>query len=449
MTTKTPRATRPLLFALTALFAGACGDRPPPASIAPAPPPGLAAVMEAESRRMLAVGKLPEADFVAVDAERRYRLLRGPRHPDAGRIAELVASIKLRRWDYEGAEQALLRALVVREAEAGPSTLRVAELLDLLDEATAPLAPERAAPFLQRALAIRRASLGPEHDEVTRTLTSLGSTFLRACRAVDAEAVLREALVIRERTPGANAMVAESLEKLADARWQVSDDPGAEQLLARAVAALVPVEATETARLARLLGQLAAKERDRKNFAAAAAYDERALAAAERHLAPASPVLVEVAARLAGTYRAQGNEAGARALFVRLHLVERVVPPGAPEPTSPPETATKPPARPRCEPPGSQKSSVRNASSVIAALAPDFRACYNHVLRRDPDMAGTVRLTANIGAGGAVLRVHSLAPASYHALMVECPMDRLLAAHFSPPEGGGATIVVPLTFASQ
>ncbi len=48
-----------------------------------------------------------------------------------------------------------------------------------------------------------------------------------------------------------------------------------------------------------------------------------------------------------------------------------------------------------------------------------------------------------------VLRVRTLAPASYAQLMVECPMEGLFAAKFSPPEGGSATIIVPVTFVSQ
>jgi hypothetical protein len=33
--------------------------------------------------------------------------------------------------------------------------------------------------------------------------------------------------------------------------------------------------------------------------------------------------------------------------------------------------------------------------------------------------------------------------------MVVCPMERLLAARFAPPAGGGATLVVPVTFTSR
>ena len=61
----------------------------------------------------------------------------------------------------------------------------------------------------------------------------------------------------------------------------------------------------------------------------------------------------------------------------------------------------------------------------------------------------TIRMSARIGAAGEVSRVRTLTPASYAEVMVTCPMQRLLEARFVPPAGGGATIVVPVTFISQ
>ncbi len=55
-------------------------------------------------------------------------------------------------------------------------------------------------------------------------------------------------------------------------------------------------------------------------------------------------------------------------------------------------------------------------------------------------------MTGKVGAAGEVLRVHAVTPASYPEVMVMCPMERLLAARFAPPQGGGATVMVPVTF---
>ncbi len=407
-------------------------------------------MLEAQVRQLLARGKVADAERAVMEAGRLYQQLRGPLHPDTGRLAELLASVELAKGNRVAAEEALLAALAAREAESGPASLRVAEMLDRLGDATH-FGPDRAGGYLQHALAIRKAALGPEHPEVARTLVALGSVLLELCRAGDAEALLREALAIRERTAGAvSAEVVEPLEKLAEARWQVSDDAGSEQLLGRAVAVLDPLEATEAERLARVLGKLAAKERRRKDYATAAAHGERAVAAAERRLGTTAPPLVEAADGLAETYRAQGNEAAATSLFQRLSLVERVLPPGAIASSAPPSTAN--PSAARCTPPGSARGAagnVANASAVVAGLAAGFRRCYNRALQQDPEMKGTIRMTARIGAAGEVSRVRSLTPARYAEVMVTCPMQRLLEARFAPSEGGGATIVVPLTFISQ
>jgi hypothetical protein len=152
---------------------------------------------------------------------------------------------------------------------------------------------------------------------------------------------------------------------------------------------------------------------------------------------------VEAADGLAETYRAQGNEAAATALFERLSLVERVLPWGA---ASPPDEAGPGPPR-RCQPPG--WAAAEGASAVLATLPRSFRECYYRALRQDPRMKGSFRMIATIGATGEVVRVRTLTPAHYAAAMVGCPMQRLLEARFAPPEGGRATLVVPLTFTAH
>ena len=450
---------RRLTFSMVAaLLALGCSDPPPPATpvaVLPgsASPLELAAQREeARARESLAGGRLEAAERSALEAGRLYQQLRGPVHPDTGRVAELYASIKLLLGEYQAAEQALLLTLAASEAEAGPSTLRVAAVLDLLVKTTELHAPERAIASLGRALAIRKAALGPGHPEVARTLLALGSLLLEVCRPAEAEAVLREALAIRERLAGPSSpIVAEPLQKLFKARWQAFDDSGAEQLLMRGAALSDPWQATEAAPLVRLLDELAEKERDRRDFAPAAAHAERAVSLAARHLGATSDALSMAADELATTYRVQGNAAAASALFQALSLVERVLPLGAVLPISPP--SPKPASPPsRCTPRGSEANnngSVGNARATVVGLAPVFRACYNDVLRQDPAMKGWIRLIATIGAGGEVLRVRTLAPASFAESMIQCPMERLLAVRFAPPEGGRATIIVPVTFVSR
>src|SRR5262249_34579561 len=150
------------------------------------------------------------------------------------------------------------------------------------------------------------------------------------------------------------------------------------------------------------------KERERKDFAAATRHGERATAVAKQHLGATSPGLVAAADGLATTYRDQGQDATALALFQRLSLVELVLPPGAVVTRATPSVMPSPP-RPRCVPRGSTaQGAIPDAASVVSGFATGFRRCYNQALRQDPEMKGTVRINAKIGAAGEVLFVRTL-----------------------------------------
>lgn len=60
-------------------------------------------------------------------------------------------------------------------------------------------------------------------------------------------------------------------------------------------------------------------------------------------------------------------------------------------------------------------------------------------------MKGSVRLTAKIDATG---HVASVVPAVYglSVKVAACVTAVVAAAQFAPPEGGGATVVIPVTF---
>ncbi|AKT43214.1 AgmX/PglI C-terminal domain-containing protein [Chondromyces crocatus] len=91
---------------------------------------------------------------------------------------------------------------------------------------------------------------------------------------------------------------------------------------------------------------------------------------------------------------------------------------------------------------------VANASSVVAGMGAGFRRCYNRGLQEDPTMKGSVRITARIGPNGEVL---SATPSGggLSGTVVSCVVARVMSAQFAPPEGGGATVVIPVTFVSQ
>jgi TonB family protein len=93
--------------------------------------------------------------------------------------------------------------------------------------------------------------------------------------------------------------------------------------------------------------------------------------------------------------------------------------------------------------------SVSNADRVVAGMRAGFRACYNRGLASNPDLQGSVRVTAKIGPNGEVLSATPAATGSLGDEVVNCVVRRVQSATFSPPEGGGATIVIPVTFALQ
>jgi hypothetical protein len=88
---------------------------------------------------------------------------------------------------------------------------------------------------------------------------------------------------------------------------------------------------------------------------------------------------------------------------------------------------------------------VSNAQAVVAAMAPGFRRCYVDGLNADPKLSGKTRVTAKIGPDGAVVSATPSATA-LNDKVVACVVAAVRAARFSAPEGGGATVVIPVTF---
>jgi hypothetical protein len=92
---------------------------------------------------------------------------------------------------------------------------------------------------------------------------------------------------------------------------------------------------------------------------------------------------------------------------------------------------------------------VSNADRVVAGMRAGFRACYNRGLASNPDLQGQVKIVAKVGPNGEVLSATPQGGGGLGAEVVECVVRRVKSASFAPPEGGGATIVIPVTFALQ
>lgn len=84
----------------------------------------------------------------------------------------------------------------------------------------------------------------------------------------------------------------------------------------------------------------------------------------------------------------------------------------------------------------------------IAAMQADFRACHQAALQHEGAASGGVKLVIRIAADGRVTDVKAdglKLPRS----TVDCLLERAALARFEPPQGGSATITVPVTFVKQ
>ena len=100
--------------------------------------------------------------------------------------------------------------------------------------------------------------------------------------------------------------------------------------------------------------------------------------------------------------------------------------------------------------PPSGGGDIFDAGGVVSGMRGGFRACYKRGLDENPTMKGSVRITAIVGANGEVKSAQpSVGGGSLSSTVVACLANRVRSAQFSPPSGGGATLVIPIIFDVQ
>jgi hypothetical protein len=91
---------------------------------------------------------------------------------------------------------------------------------------------------------------------------------------------------------------------------------------------------------------------------------------------------------------------------------------------------------------------IPNADTVIAGMAGDFRRCHATALQADAATHGTLRVTVRVEVAGGVVVIdeshEGLTPA-----LVSCVITRVQSATFAPPQGGAATVVIPIAFEAR
>jgi hypothetical protein len=81
---------------------------------------------------------------------------------------------------------------------------------------------------------------------------------------------------------------------------------------------------------------------------------------------------------------------------------------------------------------------------MVAGMGAGFRRCYNRGLTNDPFMAGSVTLEAKIGPNGEVVSSKPLHVKGASGTVAACMAAVVNSRVFASPEGGAATITIPV-----
>lgn len=231
--------------------------------------------------------------------------------------AQLCEELGIHLWqagDYAGGRPYLERAVVLHEAVLGPEHLATARSLNNLGRVLKSQGDyRRARATHERALSIREKVLGLEHPDRANSLNDLGALLSEQGDYDGARVWHERALAIREKVLGQeHPDTAHSLHHLGAVRQQQGDLEGARSYLEQALAiqekALGP-DHPDTAGSLSSLGFLLVMQGD---IAGARQRLERALAIGEKTLGPDHPDNAKMTMALSTLYAKQGNFARAR-----------------------------------------------------------------------------------------------------------------------------------------
>ncbi|MFO0761275.1 MAG: AgmX/PglI C-terminal domain-containing protein [Byssovorax sp.] len=92
---------------------------------------------------------------------------------------------------------------------------------------------------------------------------------------------------------------------------------------------------------------------------------------------------------------------------------------------------------------------IPNANAVVSSARAGFRACYKREIDVNPTAHGSVRITVKVGPNGEVLSATPSGVSGLSGALVGCLVSRVSGLAFDPPQGGGATLVIPMGFEIQ
>jgi tetratricopeptide (TPR) repeat protein len=357
--------------------------------------------------------------------------------PDAA-LAKLIGGVDAatRAKDWPGAVASAERALEEARRQGKESTAVAAEIFDSLGNATWKLREyRRAAKAYQQSLRIKELVFGRDSVEVANASSLLGRVELDDCQVERARVDLERAATFRTPSPTSEKTLWQSALALSNVFRSMRDEARADSYLLRAVPFLEAHEPEAHADLMSSFLALAHLHRRVSNRAEEVRAFERAFAIAK--LPEDAEWVLLAAERLPSVV----DETTMARYLERFHVVTWTggdVNYAIEEPTVP---------RPfeHCSESPRRAGQVSDAEKTVSALKAPFRACYNAELATRPALDGTLRHRAGIGVDGTIRRVDGRGLGVPPSL-VECVGKAILGAHFAPPQGGKATIEIPIVF---
>lgn len=429
------------------LACGCAGPRPVPAT--PEAPAGAAAATPSTGATLADSVAAARSALARNDARLARDLLNAALERARSEKRELTD-------EFTDALLALARAQhALRDLDAARRTLHDAlALLEQRGAATSELAAlahhefaaievsqkniDRARAHMTLALGIRERRTSLDDLAIAHSLNELASLSVTTGDFEQAAGLANRGIaLLRAGSPERDRRLAELHVTLAEAHRYRRDLAGAERPFVVAVELLAQASVPDTKFLVDVLQRLAATRRDLGR-------DTDAVEPIERMLASKDPIEgsgLTTLAVLIDAERALGRPDAADARARRYAFVDRsrsseegVGEGGAVTPA----TAAQDPGAPT----GDSRS---NAARVLAGMSGAFRECYQAALQRDRDLRGHVKLTIRVGASGEVERTRALS-VGLPVDTVDCVLDAAAARRFDPPDGGSATINVPVTF---
>ncbi len=243
-------------------------------------------------------------------------------------ILHRIGNYHFYKQEYSVAETFHRRALAIRQKILGPSHEAVGYSLTSLAVIYRRLGKyAEAEPFQERALEIWEEAFGPNHENVAWVLNNLTTLCEFQGKFAEAEAHCLRALAIWESVYGnEHHLVTVGLSTLATLRKEQGKYAKAESLFVRVLAIREKAHGTDSSWVAATLIDLANLYQLQCRISEAEAYARRALALAEKSQGPNHPMVAGYLHKLADLYCDQSKYDEAEPMLVRaLTLKKRVL----------------------------------------------------------------------------------------------------------------------------